>query len=451
MNISLAHRAGFVSLALLLATTPLFAFAFSHPDVAAPTCPNLYRNLSFGSRGSDVTGLQTFLITQGDLAAGNSTGYFGRMTEAAVQKFQVKHGIASSGAAATTGYGVVGPRTRAKITAGCNAISYSQSTYYAQGNYDQSPISKLKIDNRVSSSHVSVTEQVVAAATECPRDMYTALFGDGNAAYGYPYLDRPSSFTTTMGGTSGGAMISQNEWPCSVYLTNDYTAVGTYTIKLYKGTYADTVAGRASFIGSATIQVTDVSNAWDEYSFAVESKNLNVSATMPLRASWCDYPYALTWGDGTVGVSDSKPGTQNSGDAGCLGHTRLMFDHQFATPGTYTITADVGLTRGSFSGNVYTKTITLPSTTVAHPSCTVTTEKLQHPPNARWFYVNWKSKGATFVEFVPDATGKLQLPSGKQLLNHFQAVQAPAPGTYSVQLKAGTAYSDAYCSATVTF
>lgn len=90
---------------------PLFA--------SAAECPNLYRNLSFGSRGSDVIELQNFLIAQGDLEYGNNTGYFGRMTEAAVKNWQAKNGVVSSGTPSTTGYDAVGPRTRAKIASVC--------------------------------------------------------------------------------------------------------------------------------------------------------------------------------------------------------------------------------------------------------------------------------------------------------------------------------------------
>lgn len=75
----------------------------------------LTRTLSFGARGSDVVELQTFLIDQELLAADSATGYFGRMTEAAVQKFQSTKGIVSSGSPATTGYGAAGPKTRAWI------------------------------------------------------------------------------------------------------------------------------------------------------------------------------------------------------------------------------------------------------------------------------------------------------------------------------------------------
>jgi len=43
------------------------------------------------------------------------TGFFGPATERAVQRFQKKHGLVSSGSPATTGYGAVGPKTRTKL------------------------------------------------------------------------------------------------------------------------------------------------------------------------------------------------------------------------------------------------------------------------------------------------------------------------------------------------
>ncbi|MFH1188373.1 MAG: carboxypeptidase regulatory-like domain-containing protein [bacterium] len=67
-----------------------------------------------GLENADVRALQTFLKNQGNdvYPEGLVTGYFGGLTEKAVQRFQEKHGIASSG---DQGYGYVGPKTRAAI------------------------------------------------------------------------------------------------------------------------------------------------------------------------------------------------------------------------------------------------------------------------------------------------------------------------------------------------
>lgn len=82
-------------------------------------CLSLGRTLSIGAEGEDVQKLQEFLIRAGLLQAGKATGYFGALTEAAVKKWQAAEGIVSSGNAATTGYGVVGPKTRSAILTIC--------------------------------------------------------------------------------------------------------------------------------------------------------------------------------------------------------------------------------------------------------------------------------------------------------------------------------------------
>lgn len=74
------------------------------------------RTLGFGAAGEDVKKLQEFLTKDKTLyPEGLTTGYFGLFTEKALQKFQIKHNIVSSGNPKTTGFGLLGPRTRAKL------------------------------------------------------------------------------------------------------------------------------------------------------------------------------------------------------------------------------------------------------------------------------------------------------------------------------------------------
>jgi putative peptidoglycan binding protein len=94
------------------------------PPVSVPVstkqlCVYITKNLAFGSRGSDVLSLQTIFISTGLLTADSATGYFGKLTQAAVQSWQRSHNIVPAGTPSTTGYGVVGPRTRASL-ARCN-------------------------------------------------------------------------------------------------------------------------------------------------------------------------------------------------------------------------------------------------------------------------------------------------------------------------------------------
>ena len=89
--------------------------------------------LDYGERGEDVTELQTYLSTNSAIyPSGLVTGYFGPLTQAGVQRFQVSQGIVSSGTPSTTGYGRVGPRTMARI----NALLGGGQVY----NWDTTPV-----------------------------------------------------------------------------------------------------------------------------------------------------------------------------------------------------------------------------------------------------------------------------------------------------------------------
>lgn len=83
------------------------------------TCPVINRVFTRGMSGNDVRELQRFLIARGHLGAGNDTGFFGPLTEAAVQRFQNQAGVLSSGSPEGNGYGVFGPQTRAALNAMC--------------------------------------------------------------------------------------------------------------------------------------------------------------------------------------------------------------------------------------------------------------------------------------------------------------------------------------------
>ncbi len=83
-------------------------------------CPTLIRTLSLGSSGTDVANLQGFLAQNPLIYPEQSvTGYFSKLTQDAVQRWQTAYGVISSGTPASTGYGVVGPHTRAAILSSC--------------------------------------------------------------------------------------------------------------------------------------------------------------------------------------------------------------------------------------------------------------------------------------------------------------------------------------------
>lgn len=80
-------------------------------------------NLKLGDENSTVKTLQEILnqagytiANSGPGSAGNETEYFGSLTREALRRFQCDKGIICSGDESTTGYGLVGPRTRTALT-----------------------------------------------------------------------------------------------------------------------------------------------------------------------------------------------------------------------------------------------------------------------------------------------------------------------------------------------
>ncbi len=102
---------------------PISPIAQTPEPTPSMPCPALSRNLELGSSGEDVRSLQAYLTSTGDYAYKATTGYFGFLTQAAVQRFQAEQGIVSAGSPDTTGYGLVGPKTRAKIAKACGGNS----------------------------------------------------------------------------------------------------------------------------------------------------------------------------------------------------------------------------------------------------------------------------------------------------------------------------------------
>lgn len=78
------------------------------PASSGASAATFSKNLSRGSRDTEVKRLQEFLATVPEFyPEGLVTGYFGRLTEEAVKRLQKTYGISA--------LGVVGPKTRAKL------------------------------------------------------------------------------------------------------------------------------------------------------------------------------------------------------------------------------------------------------------------------------------------------------------------------------------------------
>jgi len=95
------------------------------PETSSCASPDLTRALFRGLNDSvtkgEVSQLQRFLSQFPQIyPAGLITGFFGPLTEQSVKQFQAQYGVVSSGSPETTGYGVVGPKTRVAIKDACS-------------------------------------------------------------------------------------------------------------------------------------------------------------------------------------------------------------------------------------------------------------------------------------------------------------------------------------------
>ncbi len=94
------------------------------PSITVPSVsPVFTKVLKTGSIGSDIKRLQQLLNSDPDTTVaksgvgspGKETTTFGSLTEEAVKKFQCKYNVVCSGDESTTGYGLLGPKTRVKV------------------------------------------------------------------------------------------------------------------------------------------------------------------------------------------------------------------------------------------------------------------------------------------------------------------------------------------------
>lgn len=145
---------------------------------------NISKNLSFRSEGADVLLLQKFLVAQGLLTADNQTGFFGRVTEAALQNFQKKIGIVSAGTVETTGFGAAGPATRQVINSiiGSGTVALSGNTTVASAPVVASVLpASGRINTRLAlkseGSEVLLLQKVLVQQKLLTADNQTGYFG----------------------------------------------------------------------------------------------------------------------------------------------------------------------------------------------------------------------------------------------------------------------------------
>lgn len=361
--------------------------------------PPITRMLSRGASGEDVRRLQEFLARDRSIyPEGIVSGFFGELTERAVQRYQARYGIVSDGDAATTGFGMVGPRTLAFLRAaaveaiGSSAASTRSTQTFPEGGVvaitNVSPVSGGTTSPAVTIGTLTISPNSVLVGSplkatvgirrECngARDAYTITWGDGKA-------------TTTVAAIRGGtAQCEAADMLVHLSHTHTYTKAGTYTVTLTtggikvskrvtvessgQGSYPGVVcpegeggvssdssvgdivcpSGQPSSIppsgGGQTIEDSG-SNAYLFGTLALSPSSVAVGATLKatvgIRES-CSGDrdaYTIDWGDGSAKVSVPRPayikmvGCEAADMPVYLSHT-----HTYTRAGTYTVTLTTG-------------------------------------------------------------------------------------------------------------
>lgn len=260
----------------------------------ASSCPLIGRTLRRGISGDDVLRLQQFLARDPSVyPEAIASGYYGALTEKAVQRWQVKYNIVSSGSPSSTGYGVVGPRTAAAIALLCTTGSYGGVS---------GPAGPATVGGFITVSPISGAAPLVVNVTatvntpnSCAAAVYSLDFGDSTPVQQIPV-------------SAGNCAQLNQTYP------HTYQYGGTYTIKLSAGAHST----------SATVTVSGTPAP-------VFTPNLP-------RESFTVSPTS-----GAVPLTVTFSGIVNSNDAGfCLGGCSSTLDFGDGTGATINLPSSVG-------------------------------------------------------------------------------------------------------------
>jgi peptidoglycan hydrolase-like protein with peptidoglycan-binding domain len=171
--------------------------------------------LGIGSRGGDVTALQTFLASDSSIyPSGLITGYFGQLTSNAVKAFQAKYGISQVGR--------VGPQTLAKINELMGSGGLGSGGVSTGGDVTAPSIFNVSI---ASSTTVSggTTSTSTASTTSTPNQnsgMITVSWNTNEPASGkFYYSQTPFALTEVMTEKTepviGGFVVTNNNYNTS--------------------------------------------------------------------------------------------------------------------------------------------------------------------------------------------------------------------------------------------
>lgn len=183
------------TLFLILALGAFHAATVEAQSLCQPPTVSLSRGSTDAMTGGQVTRLQRFLVQHESGSSVFINGTFDAITESAVKRFQAKYGVSNSGTAATTGYGAVGPITRAVMQRTC---STSAPSVGVTAGVDQTP--EIQIET-VSSDKITGRYRNLAADSQI---VLTNFYG-GERIGG-------SGSTLVRSGGSGSFSFKMRDW-----------------------------------------------------------------------------------------------------------------------------------------------------------------------------------------------------------------------------------------------
>ncbi len=134
MNINKIVVSGVVAVTLFgatIASAQTYSSMYNYASGYSGACVNLASDISYGQRGSNVSQLQNFLVSQNYPGGGSwmVTGYFGSATVAAVRNFQQTQGLSMTGAVDASTRSAI-----ARVSCGTN-YNYNNNYTLPYNNY----------------------------------------------------------------------------------------------------------------------------------------------------------------------------------------------------------------------------------------------------------------------------------------------------------------------------
>lgn len=344
------------------------------PSVCPVFSRTLYRGVSDSNTGGEVTKLQKILAADPTVyPEGLVTGYYGSLTEKAVQSWQAKQGIASSGSSATTGYGVVGPQTRARMIIACPTpppiptdsliivLSPNGGEQWALGSNQTIQWSSGPFAIGSSLAEIAFIDiDLLSWSTPCTADPCPLSFAPSFSTALARKVPNIGSFSWSVGKNPSGGII-----PTGLYVVRisnsensgqyDQSDAAFSIVKEDSGNLPPTISGVS---GPSVLKVGEIGK-WE------------VKASDPEQGPLM---YSVVWGDETIGTGIAERVVPSA--PGIVSQT-ATFTHVYSKAGvytpTFTITDNGGLSAKtsisvSVSGGTSTNSFPTINATPAVPS-----------------------------------------------------------------------------------